>query len=460
MPAWKISDIAQTVGALNDLGDEAEHQVTSVSFDTRKLQPNALFVPLIADNDGHDYINQAVEKGAAAAFWSRDLADAPEGILLIEVEDTHEALKSFAKNYLKEVHPKVVGITGSNGKTTTKDMTAAVLATTYRTHKTEGNFNNDIGLPITILQMPRDTEAIVLEMGMNHPHEISELSRLAEPDIAVITMIGESHIEFFESRDGIAAAKFEIIDGLKNGGELILNGDEELLTKRLEESQSFNRLTFGQGRSNALYPLFIESSMKKTKFSTNLEPKTTISIPLPGEYNVNNALAAMAVGLALDVTYEKIVKALSEFELTAHRLEWVLGFNQSQMLNDAYNASPTSMKASISSFLNLDNLSTKWLVLGDMGELGTDSRRYHRELASVIEVDQVDHVLLYGELMKELYDELEKDPDFQAVNVHHIEGDLDQLIDYLKDNIQPKDHLLFKSSFSTNLIQVVEALKI
>lgn len=460
MLSWKISSIAQAAGALNDLGDDADQQVTSVSFDTRSLQANALFVPLIADNDGHEYINQAIEKGASAAFWSRDLADAPEGIILIEVEDTHEALKAFAKSYLKEVQPKVVGITGSNGKTTTKDMVAAILETNYRTHKTDGNFNNDIGLPITILQMPRDTEVIVLEMGMNHPHEISELSLLAEPDIAVITMIGESHIEFFESRDGIAAAKFEIVDGLKNGGDLIVNGDEEMLTKRLEKASFFNQVTFGQKKSNNIYPLFIESSMKKTTFSTNLEAKIPICIPLPGEYNVNNALAAMAVGLALDVPYKNIVKGLSEFKLTAHRLEWVLGFNQSQMLNDAYNASPTSMKASISSFLNIDNLSTKWLVLGEMGELGEESERYHRELVSVIEADQVDHVILYGELMKGLYHELKGDSDFQAVDVHYIESDLNQLIDYLKDNIQHKDYLLFKSSFSTNLIRVVEALKI
>ena len=460
MLSWKISAVAQAVGALNDLADYADQRVTSVSFDTRKLQSNALFVPLIADNDGHEYIDQAIEKGAVAAFWSRDLADAPEGITLIEVEDTHEALKAFAQSYLRAIQPKVVGITGSNGKTTTKDMTASILETTYRTHKTDGNFNNDIGLPITILQMPRDTEVLVLEMGMNHPHEISELSLLAEPDIAVITMVGESHIEFFDSRDGIAAAKFEIVDGLKNEGDLIVNGDEEMLMKRLSEPHHFNQTTFGQKENNDIYPVFIESSMKKTIFSTNLDPKTAICLPLPGEYNVNNALAALAVGLALDVSYKNIIKGLSEFQLTAHRLEWVLGFNQSQLLNDAYNASPTSMKASIGSFLNSDNPSPKWLVLGEMGELGEESERYHRELSEVIDADQVDHVLLYGRLMKELYDELKDDVDFQAVNLHYIESDLDQLIDYLKDNIQHKDYLLFKSSFSTNLIQVVEELKI
>lgn len=460
MLSWKVHDIAKAVGALNIDDIDPTLQVTSVSFDSRSLQVGALFVPLIDRNDGHDYIESALDKGAVSCFWSRDLDLAPVDIQVIQVEDTHQALMDFAKSYLQVINPKVVAITGSNGKTTTKDMTAAVLQTSYRTHKTEGNFNNNIGLPMTILEMPRDTDYLVLEMGMNHRGEIHELSLLAEPDLAVITMVGESHIEYLGSRKGIAAAKFEIIDGLKDQGILIYNGDEDLLNDLVVSWKQLKTATVGNDLHNDLHPLFIESMMKKTTFSTNVNPKQTISLPVPGEYNVINALCAISVGMKCGVAYDDIVEGLTHFQLTANRLEWLDGIRSSHLLNDAYNASPTSMKASIQGFSAVETDCPKWLVLGEMGELGEFAEAYHRDLSLVIDAEDADHVILYGTNMEGLFQDLRNDPEFRHVDLQFFDQDVQELLDYIGDHVEEGAYLLFKSSFSTNLIAVAKALEV
>lgn len=215
MISLTIKEIAAAVGALNDTSMWSDQEIISVDFDTRKLVKESLFVPLIGNNDGHQFILKAIENGARASLWSKSLKDLPFEVAadfpVIQVEDTLKALQDLAKFYLTKVNPKVVGITGSNGKTTTKDMTDAVLSSQYRVHKTQGNFNNHIGLPITILEMPIDTEVVILEMGMNHAGEIKVLSDLAEPDVAIITMIGESHIEFLDRERVSRMPKWKLV---------------------------------------------------------------------------------------------------------------------------------------------------------------------------------------------------------------------------------------------------------
>ena len=236
MISLTVKEIAMAVGAINDTSRWSDQEITSVNFDTRKLVKDSLFVPLLGNNDGHNFILKAVENGAAVSLWSKPLKDLPleleNEFPVVQVNDTLKALQDLARFYLTKVNPKVVGITGSNGKTTTKDMADAVLSSQYRVHKTQGNFNNHIGLPITLLEMPIETEVVILEMGMSRAGEIKVLSDLAKPDIAIITMIGESHIEFFGSRTGIADAKMEICSGLKENGVLIYPGEEPLLQER------------------------------------------------------------------------------------------------------------------------------------------------------------------------------------------------------------------------------------
>lgn len=459
MPVFTLNKIHQAVGGTNDISTFEDIEITSVSFDSRKIEPGALFVPLIAENDGHDYINSAIKTGAVAAFWSHDLNEAPSDIPVIEVSDTLQALKDFAKNYLVEVNPKVVGITGSNGKTTTKDMTAAVAQAKYKTHKTQGNFNNTIGMPITILTMPRDTEVLILEMGMNHAGEIHDLSTLAEPDIVAITIIGESHIEYFGTRAGIADAKMEIVDGLKPDGSLIYFGDEPLLRERVADRPGLVAKTFGEETTNDMYPVFVEESMRETTFATNQNAKEATTIPIPGKHNVNNAMAAILIGEMLGVDLNQADEALKAFDMTKNRMEWVEGEKNLFILNDAYNASPTSMKASVNYFSQLEVPNEKWVILGEMGELGSKSDAMHLSVKETLDPDAFAHVVLYGDGMKPLYDALVEEGNFKEGCISFFTGDKAPMIDYLKSETKPREYLLFKSSLSTDLLSVVSALE-
>lgn len=457
MGKWTLSEIGRAVQAQNDIEKWADVSVGGVAFNTQDLLPGMLFVPIVGNRNGHDFIKEAQIKGAVAALWSEDLADAPEGFPVLKVSNTLEALQTWASSYVAETNPKIVAITGSNGKTTTKDMTEAVLSSTYKTYKTQGNFNNDIGMPMTMLQMPRGTEVLVLEMGMSGPGEIKQLSELAQPDIAVITMIGESHIGFFGSREGIADAKMEIISGLKKTGLLIYPGAEPLLKDRTTILSDEQKKTFGWTKEWDAHPLVYESGKQETCFSSNLAPKTEICLPVPGTYNIQNALAALLVGDALGVSIEKSALKLAAFDLTENRLEWVRGINGSLLLNDAYNASPTSMKAIIRDFSTFAVEGRKRVVLGDIRELGTLSKELHRSIKEAFVPGTLEEVILYGEEMAVLYGELQGILPAEAVR--YFPENQEKMIQYLQESTQSGDSILLKSSFGTNLLAVVESLK-
>lgn len=461
MISLTIKEIAAAVGALNDTSMWSDQEIISVDFDTRKLVKESLFVPLIGNNDGHQFILKAIENGARASLWSKSLKDLPFEVAadfpVIQVEDTLKALQDLAKFYLTKVNPKVVGITGSNGKTTTKDMTDAVLSSQYRVHKTQGNFNNHIGLPITILEMPIDTEVVILEMGMNHAGEIKVLSDLAEPDVAIITMIGESHIEFFGSRAGIADAKMEISSGLKENGVLIYPGEEPLLQERVTFLTDKQLKTFGTAAENDLYPLNIDAQMNQTSFTTNETPDMTISLPVLGTYNVNNALAALMAGIVLGVPIQKSAPKLAKFQLTKNRTEWLSGLNGSRILNDAYNANPTAMKAVLDNFSTFENEGKKIVILGDMLELGEHSSELHLSIKESLNPNQIKKVILYGEEMSVLYESLQET--FANDNLFYFTGDKEPLIQLAKEQIEPGDYVLIKSSLGTDLLSVVRALQ-
>lgn len=203
-----------------------------VCIDSKKIKEGNLFVPIIRVKDGHDYVKEAIDNGAVASLWKKSYGTPPKGIPIIFVDDTLFALQQLAQFYRKGLDVKVIGITGSNGKTTVKDIISTILSTTHRVHKTKGNFNSQIGLPLTILEMKRDTEFLILEMGMSEKGQIRNLSQIAQPDVAIITMIGQSHLETLGSREEISKAKLEIIDGLKEEGLLLYNGDETLLSRK------------------------------------------------------------------------------------------------------------------------------------------------------------------------------------------------------------------------------------
>lgn len=248
----QLSEIARAL-KIEPHKEWEEITITSVSFDSRALRPGALFIPLLGEQDGHRYVDAAIKNGALAVLWQTDHKEADLAVPALKVADTLSALQELSRYYLQKINPKVVAVTGSNGKTTTKDMIAAVLSTQFNVQKTFANFNNEIGVPMTILSMEPNTEVLVVEMGMDRFGQLEQLSRLAEPDVAVITMIGEAHIEFFGTRAKIADAKLEIVSGLKEDGALIYNGDEPLLAERTTDliQETF---TFGSEPGDDLRP--------------------------------------------------------------------------------------------------------------------------------------------------------------------------------------------------------------
>ncbi|MCT1798663.1 UDP-N-acetylmuramoyl-tripeptide--D-alanyl-D-alanine ligase [Aerococcus viridans] len=461
MKPTQIKDIVKVVDAIDFTSTARFTEIDSVEFDSRLITPGALFVPLKGVTDGHSYIDKAIENGAVAALWSNDPNEAPVGFPIIQVEDTLVAMQAFAKAYLGWIKPKVVGITGSSGKTTTKDMTAAALSTALKVHKTNGNYNNDIGLPKTILDMPEDTDVIVLEMGMSGAGEISFLSKLAEPDVVVITMIGENHIEFLGSRENIAKAKLEILDGLKEEGTFIYPGDEPLIVDQMPADLSQSTLTIGLNEDQDIFAFDVMMDQFQSTFFTNLSPELKMEIPLSGGYNVQNALYALGVAYSFGLSMEQVQPHLAEFSITADRGSWERGILDTQILNDTYNASPSAMKAVIRNFsaISSKGMSQKILVLGDMLELGAFSDELHKEIATVIGLNTFKHVFLYGPRIHPLVDAL-VDKGMHPDLITYIESDKEALIEEVKAILQPEDKVLVKASNGMGLIEVVEALRI
>lgn len=372
--------------------------VRGVSADTRTLHANQLYIPLVGERfDGHQFLNQAVDKGAGAALWSRR-HPLPERspLPLIVVEDTLVALQKIAARYREETDVRVVAVTGSNGKTTTKDLIGAVLAETYRVHKTKGNLNNHIGVPLTLLSMPEDTEVAVVEMGMSNAGEIVLLSHIAKPDVAVITNIGESHLEFLGSREGIAKAKLEIKEGLSDQGPLIYDGDEPLLEKLLADD-GHPHVRVGWSHDLDESPIEIEANGAHGFQFRSRQAGTSFRLPLLGRHNIKNALLAISVGRALGMEEEAIARGLAQVRLTGMRLELKQAINGMSIIDDAYNASPTSMRAAIDLLMDLSPSQEKWALLGDMMEIGPLEERYHRELGAYAMEKGVSRLYTIGE---------------------------------------------------------------
>ncbi|MBB5325994.1 UDP-N-acetylmuramoyl-tripeptide--D-alanyl-D-alanine ligase [Anoxybacillus tepidamans] len=378
--------------------------ITGVSTDTRTIQPSNLYIPLKgASFNGHAFVVEAFAKGASAALWSESEPNPPENVPLIFVDDTLQALQRLAHRYRKQLAVKVIGITGSNGKTTTKDMLFSLLATTYKVQKTEGNLNNHIGLPLTLLRLKEDTEMAVVEMGMSGFGEIERLSHIAEPDAAVITNIGESHLQELGSRDGIARAKLEIISGLQANGVFVYHGDEPLLQTKIQQMKlPFHTITFGHEAGNDYYPLSISLESDGTVFTVNQEPEQPLFLPVLGKHHVHNALAAISVARFFGVNWEAIKTALAQLQITRMRMEIVKGKNGVTIINDAYNASPTSMKAALELLFELTGYDKKIAVLGDMLELGRQEIEFHRQIGEMLRPEKIDYVWTYGKLASEI----------------------------------------------------------
>jgi len=441
--------------------NDVTKQIYGVSTDTRTLKKGNLFVPLdVGENfDGHQFAGKAFELGASLALWQKDRSNPPLNVPLIYVEDTLTALQDLARAYRRQLTTRVIAITGSNGKTTTKDMVAGILATTYRVHKTPGNLNNHIGLPLTILQMEENTEMAVFEMGMSGRYEIEFLSKLASPDAVIITNVGEAHLLQLGTRQEIAKAKLEILSGLKEDGLFIYNGDEPLLEQFMEAAEqpkSMLKFRFGSNADNDFYPTAMMQDHDGSYFQLNSEHSLNYFVPILGRHNIINALSAIAAGKFMGVSEADIVRGLRTMESTSMRIEQVPIANNGLILNDAYNASPTSVRAAIKLLTELKGFARKTIVLGDMLELGNEEVELHRSIGMELNPDEMDYVYTYGPLAKYIADEARKR--FSAGRIKAF-SDKSELIKQLQANVKANDLILVKGSRGMKLEEVVYALK-
>lgn len=431
--------------------DYLDYTIKGVSIDSRKIDEQNLFIPFKGEHvDGHKYVNQALEDGAGAAFCQNDSVLAPQiSGPIIWVDDTLEALQQLAKAYLAFVNPFVIAVTGSNGKTTTKDMIESVLKPQFKVKKTLGNYNNEIGMPLTILQLDQDTEISILEMGMSGFHEIEALSQLANPDIAIITNIGESHMQDLGSREGIAKAKAEISFGLKPQGLFIYDGDEPLLKPHVDKLVDIDLMSIGKKENNDLVCKI--DNIDDTGIVFNINENEHYELPILGEHNMKNATIAIAVGKRLNLSYETIHQNIQAVQLTGMRMEQHHTDFGTLVINDAYNASPTSMKAAIDTLSSMGG--RKILVLGDVLELGPNSQTMHEAVGDYLVNKQIDALYTYGTEA----DHIHRTGKAFVKYAEHF-TDKAALIQSLKSNTEPQDKILIKGSRGMQLEEVVDAL--
>lgn len=452
-----IHEIAQAVNGQLDTSAFAEKEITSVEFDSRKIVDGSLFVALKGERDGHEFIDAARKNGAVAALWNKE-RQAPADFAVILVEDVEKAFQQLSTYYLQKMNPTVIGITGTNGKTSTKDMTAAVLASHYKTHKTQGNYNNELGMPYTILSMPDDTQKIVLEMGQDRMGDLILLSSIAKPDVAAITIIGESHLEYFGTRRNIAIGKMQITDGLQENGLFIYPGDEPLLTDLVEKVHA-KKIAFGEDDTQDISLSILEEGKNFIRFKASFL-ESTIRLAVPGVYNAKNALIAAYIGMTEGVPEEKIVQALETIELTRNRTEWKKAGNGAEILSDVYNASPTAMALALDGFskMPVNEGGRRIAVLGDMLELGETSQSLHEGIALNLAPDTIERVYLYGEQMWHLA-EIIKDMYPVGTLFYYKKDEKDDLIKDLRETLTSQDMIILKASNTMGLSEVVEALE-
>lgn len=466
MRALKLSEIAAPLnGTYNK-----DAEFCGVCIDTRKITKNCLFVCIKGERfDAHQFAEKALEKGAAAVMVHEnvDLSGA-----YIKVDDTSKALLALGGYYRSLFNIPVVALTGSVGKTTTKEFTSLVVSSKYKTIKTQGNLNNEIGLPQTLFQIDDDTEAAVVEMGMNHFGEIHRLVNATRPTLALITNIGVSHIENLGSREGILKAKLEILDGLSEAAPLIINGDNDMLSTVLHNDEicsKYNVISFGiKNKFN-----YNAENIKEENGSTFFDVVYTVSkqidetdgvkaefypcrqkitVPTVGIHNVYNALAAFAVGITLNIEPEKIATALSSYVPTGmrQRLNTVGG---RICIEDCYNASPDSMRASLGTLGNM-NANKKIAVLGDMLELGDYSKEAHLSVGKMAGENNIDCVLAFGNNAKYYISAAKENGVKDAV----LFDDKTKLSDYLASLAQDGDAVLFKGSRGMKLEDVMNTV--
>ncbi|MBT8438661.1 MAG: UDP-N-acetylmuramoyl-tripeptide--D-alanyl-D-alanine ligase [Gammaproteobacteria bacterium] len=452
MTSMSLSSVAKKINA-SVVGDDAVF--SSVSTDTRRIRSGDLFVALKGENfDGHDYVGQAFQQGAVAAMVSHPVSDKASQLL---VDDTRRGLGDMASEWRKQVNPRVVALTGSNGKTTLKEMLAAILSEENHVLATLGNLNNDIGVPLTLLRL-QDEEIAIVEMGANHVGEIDYLSRMARPDVAILNNAGRAHIGEFGSEEAIAHAKAEILNGLNDEGVFIYNADSKWVPLWKKLAGEVNSLSFGTS-AQADYQLLDDYRLNWNESGFyavfTIEENQTghqqlIRLPLAGEHNAMNTTAAFAAARILGVASAIISQRLENLEPVKGRLKPVAGVQGQMILDDAYNANADSVSAAMDVVVTAPG--RKILVLGDLAELGDDAEKIHAELGSLAFEKGIDVLLSCGDISRFSSDSFKK-------QAQHFET-RESLTAWLQVHTGKGDFVLIKGSRSALMDQVVDALAV
>ena len=438
------------VNCENILGRE----VTAVTTDSRKVTEGCLYIPMKgAKFNGHDFIPQVMEGGALLSLTEKD--EAAEGYPYIKVKRTDIAIQRIAEFYRVELGIPVVGITGSVGKTSTKEMIAAVLSQKYNVLKTAGNFNNNLGLPLTIFRITEEHEIAVLEMGISHFGEMTDLARTARPNTMVITNIGTCHLEFLKDRDGVFEAKtecFEYVDF--ENGTVVLNGDDDKLC-RVDQVHGRAPIFYGMDPGMRVYAENIQPlGLKGTACTINIDDRYfDVTVPIPGRHMVVNALAGAAVGSLYGLTDEEIKAGIESLETLGGRFN-IVETGKYTVIDDCYNANPMSMKASLGVLNDVEERCVA--ILGDMGELGENEAALHREVGEYAGEQNIDEYIVVGELSENISEAIrEVKPE---ADLHTFET-VEELIPALDTLLKEGDIVLVKASHFMGFDRIVEALK-
>jgi len=452
MNPLSIPEIVDLAGARLEQGDGSV-SVERISTDSRTIKKGEMFVALCGENfDGHKFVEDAARRGAAGAMvdpnWKGRV---PAQFAIIRAEDTLLAYQNLAANYRKSLSIKVLAITGSNGKTSTKDFAASVIGRKFRVTKTQGNFNNHVGLPRTILEATSRHEVGVWEIGMNHPGEVASLAKIAVPDAAIITNIGVAHIEFMGTREAIAKEKGALAEAVGTNGTVILNADDPF-SKGMSERTSAH-LIFAGIEKGAIRAIDIRQSADGSDF-TIIEGahRCRAQLPVPGLHMVQNSLLSIAAGRAFGLSLEEAAAGLASAPLTKARLQ-IKEINGVQFLDDSYNANPDSMKAALQTLVELDTDGKKIAVLGEMRELGSETQRGHEEVGEAAAAFKIDHLIGIGEMGGVIARAAEK----AGLENSAAVGSTKEAADLLIDIAEPGDLVLIKGSRLARTEEVIEA---
>ncbi|EOU1647692.1 MAG: UDP-N-acetylmuramoyl-tripeptide--D-alanyl-D-alanine ligase [Clostridium perfringens] len=443
--------VKATKGALLKEADVKE--IKAVSTDTRKIEEGTMFIALKGENfNGNNYVLEAFNKGAKIAIVDEvkcDLNELKEDVALIKVQNTGRALMDLAKFYREKLGLKVVGITGSAGKTSTKDLVAAVLSDKYKVFKTKGNFNNEIGLPLMILELDSTYDVAILEMGMRGLGQIKELAEIASPDLGIITNIGISHIEILKTRENILKAKMEIATFFDKNNTLVVCGNDDFLGALPEAEYKIVKTGVGENFKIGAKNIALEElSSKFTVYDGEKEEEEEFSLDMPGEHNISNLMLGIAIAKELGVSFEEMKRGLKNIEATSMRLELIKkdGFS---ILNDCYNSSPVAVKSAIDVMKNIEG-KRRIAVLGTMRELGHKSEEAHEEIGKYAKENGIEKVLCFGDFSENI-----KEGYGEGCTVYENK---EELIKDLLNIICDGDIILVKASRSLKFEEITKAL--